>query len=96
MLLKQTNTISTRYDSDAARRLAECDDVYFFTEGGSRYVSGFKGQTRMVYSHLSEAEFRRLQGIPDPSPYDDRWNDRYEHATQDDMDESEPSSRPRP
>jgi hypothetical protein len=79
MLMKETNCVSTKFDADVARQLSECDDVFFFIEGGSHYVSGFKGQTRMVYAHLSEAESRRLQGFPEPNPFDADYDDVEEH-----------------
>ncbi|WP_327210363.1 hypothetical protein [Rhizobium leguminosarum] len=79
MLIKETHYVSSSFDADVARRLEECDEVFFFTEGGSHYVSGFKGQTKMVYAHLSEAQSRRLQGFPEPNPFEARYYDGEEH-----------------
>lgn len=69
MLMRPTYDVSSNFDATTAKQLKECDDVSFFSEGGSHYVSGWKGDRRLVYAHLTLSQSRQLQGIEEPRSF---------------------------
>lgn len=75
MLLKATNQIATPFDAEVARKLREdCDDVSTFTEGGSRYVMGFKNLNLKVYAVFRDQEqYESYLGVEPKNPYGDYY-----------------------
>lgn len=86
MLMRPTYDVSSNFDATTAKQLKECDDVSFFSEGGSHYVTGWKGDRRVVYAHLSLSQSRQLQGIEDPDQFKSRYH--YRHQDSDDGEDS--------
>lgn len=78
MLMRPNSDPTSRFDSDAAKKIAECDDVSHYQEAGWYCITGWKfvhgERRRHVHVHFGSREEYENFVNPKPSIFDGRYH----------------------